>query len=354
MKIAIFSDPHLGYARFEEDSYRNMELVLSDASKKADLIICAGDIFDIKVPKLETIKRAIDLFNSLKLPVVVIFGNHERRAKGFINPVQLLASATDIVLLHGNSYVYEKNGEKLLIFGMGYVPDEYAQAALEKALEGFSPCDGTNLLVLHQTITDFVPVAEGLSLTYLKSLPFDLIINGHIHEKIESDKVLLPGSTLITQLKKSEEGKKGYFLYDTNTKSYSFNQIDSRPFFYETISVEDISSLDLKEKLLQIVENIRSKYPDSIISIKVYGSIKKGDSFPPVQIKDVFVDNHTENTSALSNIAKLRSKDTVPLKESAIKELKSKVQVDFDAEQFFELLLEGPDSALEFLLKDLD
>ena len=69
MKIAIFSDPHLGYARFEEDSYQQAEAAIVSASRKADLILCAGDIFDIKIPKLETIKRAVEIFKKATIPI---------------------------------------------------------------------------------------------------------------------------------------------------------------------------------------------------------------------------------------------------------------------------------------------
>src|SRR4030095_17193485 len=119
MKIAIFSDPHLGYARFEEDSYIQAERAIESASEKADLILCAGDIFDIKIPKLETLKRAVDIFRKAKVPVYAIHGNHERRARDMTNPAQLLAASTGMRLLHGESAVFEKNGEKGQVLGVG-------------------------------------------------------------------------------------------------------------------------------------------------------------------------------------------------------------------------------------------
>ena len=53
MRIAIISDTHLGYARFEEDSLKQAESAFLDAEQKADAIIFAGDVFDTKIPKLD-------------------------------------------------------------------------------------------------------------------------------------------------------------------------------------------------------------------------------------------------------------------------------------------------------------
>jgi len=113
VKIAIISDSHLGYARFEEDAYVQFEKAILLASEKADIILFAGDVFDTKVPKLETLEKAVQIFRKARVPVVAIHGNHERRSKDSVNPVQLLAAAGVLEYLHGRDYVFEKDGEKL-------------------------------------------------------------------------------------------------------------------------------------------------------------------------------------------------------------------------------------------------
>ena len=161
MKIAIFSDPHLGYNRFEEDSYIQAERVIVSASESSDIIICAGDIFDIKVPKLETLKRAVDIFNKATIPVFAIYGNHERRTKDLVNPAQLLASAAKVRLLHGEAAKYEKNGEKIEMFGMGSVPEEYAREALSRVMQRYSPDkEAFRILILHQSIQEVMATPE--------------------------------------------------------------------------------------------------------------------------------------------------------------------------------------------------
>ncbi|MFA5077834.1 MAG: metallophosphoesterase, partial [Candidatus Micrarchaeia archaeon] len=74
MKLAIVADMHLGYSRFEEDALRQAESALSGAEGKADAIIVAGDVFDTKIPKLETLKRAADMFSGRKKPIFIIHG----------------------------------------------------------------------------------------------------------------------------------------------------------------------------------------------------------------------------------------------------------------------------------------
>jgi DNA repair exonuclease SbcCD nuclease subunit len=216
MKIAIFLDTHLGYARFEGDSYAQAGRVLADASAKADLILCAGDVFDVKIPKLETLGQAISIFRSVKAPVYLIYGNHERRSKDLTNPVELLTVAANLTLLDKNSATFEKGGERVQVYGMGSVPEEYAEKELKAALDGFTPEPGAfKVLMLHQSVRELMPGGlDELSLKFLEPLSFDLIVNGHIHNTIVKldGRFLIPGSTVITQLKKDETAPKGYFI----------------------------------------------------------------------------------------------------------------------------------------------
>ena len=104
MRVALASDFHLGYS---EDAFEQARDALRKASE-ADVVVVAGDLFDVRVPKQETLHEAIRLFTEFKenrvsgcvvsvegrqfdsrLPIV-IYGNHDRRAKGLVNPVQLL------------------------------------------------------------------------------------------------------------------------------------------------------------------------------------------------------------------------------------------------------------------------
>ncbi len=363
MKIAIIADHHLGYQRFEEDSYAQTEQAIILASEQADLIICAGDIFDTKIPKLETLKRAVDIFKKAKIPIFAIHGNHERRSKEMTNPVQLLAASTNITLLHGESKLFEKNGEKIQIFGIGSVPEEYAAIALKKAMEKYSKIDdGQNILAIHQTINELVPGSEeGISLEYLETLPFDLIVNGHIHETITKlgGKLLIPGSTVITQLKKSETLPKGYFLYDTATKKAEFIEVDTRKFFYEELEFHEAGELEIREAIQKRIRDIREEHPKAIIAIKIDGTIKKGLTTSDIKLDDyenVYIKNNLNMESLSATLERIRgiNQDNSSMKEVALKELREKTKekvTAFDSAELFEKLLIGVDETIEYLEK---
>jgi len=358
MKIAIFSDPHLGYARFEEDSYIQAERVIIDASEKSDLIICAGDIFDIKIPKLETIKKAIEIFKKAKVPIYAIHGNHERRAKEMVNPAQLLAISTEMRLLHGNEDIFEKNGEKIQIFGLGSVPEEYAEVALKNVMDKFKK-QAFSVLVIHQSIKELIPGgSEELSLEYLETLDFDLIVNGHIHETIAKldGRFLIPGSTVITQLKKDETAPKGYYLYDTKTKKSEFVEVKTRKFFYEEFKFENASELEMKEQIRNKITEIKKDYPNSLIVIKIDGKLKDGLNSSDVKFEEyenVFIENRMDGLAA--KIERIKNNREVSVKDAALSDLKRKIDGKitlFNGAELFERLLEGSEETLEYLEKN--
>ncbi|MFN7990595.1 MAG: DNA repair exonuclease [Candidatus Micrarchaeia archaeon] len=362
MKIAVFSDPHLGYARFEEDSYIQAERAVISASERADLILCAGDIFDVKIPKLETLKRAIEIFNKATVPVYAIHGNHERRARELVNPVQLLESGTKIRILHGKDEIIEIGGEKIQVFGMGSVPEEYAETLLRSLMGRFRKADAFSILMLHQSIRELIPGAsEELSLEYLETLPFDLIINGHIHETIVKlgGRFMIPGSTVITQLKKDEMAPKGYFLYDTKTRASEFIAIDSRKFFYEVLRFDGANETSVGQEISDTVARIRKDHPKAIIAIKIDGSLKEGLSTSDIRIdeyEDVFIDNRLNAENLGARLERIRSEreEDLSARDMALRELRAKTDGKvtlFDSAELFEQLLLGSEETLAYLEK---
>jgi DNA repair exonuclease SbcCD nuclease subunit len=364
MKIAVFSDPHLGYARFEEDSYMQAERAIVSASSNADLILCAGDIFDVKIPKLETLKRAVEIFRKAQKPLFAIHGNHERRARDLVNPAQLLESGSGIKLLHGKSALFEKDGEKVQVLGIGSVPEEYAESAVRKVMEGFKREEGAfTIIMLHQTVRELVPGAEEeISLEYLETLPFDLIINGHIHETVVKlgGRFLIPGSTVITQLKKDEMKPKGYFLFDTKTRKAEFIEIESRRFFYEVLEFREASEPEIRQAVMERIEMLRKSHPEAIIALKIDGTLKGGLSSADIRIDgadNVFIENRLSSDSLGSKLEKIRAsrEEAASFREMALKDLKAKTAGKitlFDPAELFEKLAESPEAALEYIEKN--
>jgi len=280
-----------------------------------------------------------------------------------VNPVQLLSAGTGLRILHAKADIFEKDGERVQIFGMGSVPEEYAQTALEKLMGGFGKEDGAfSILMIHQSVRELVPGGKDeLSLDYLEGLPFDLIINGHIHETIRKldDRFLIPGSTVITQLKKDEMEPKGYFLYDTKTRKAEFVAIESRKFFYEKMEFKDAGESELREAVRQKVTDIKSEHPDAIIAIKIDGTLKEGLATADIKLDgydNVYIDNrlNTEGLGSRLEKIKLKMEESLSMREVALKELRAKTDGKvtlFDSSELFDKLLQGPDEALEYLEK---
>ncbi|MEM2974463.1 MAG: DNA repair exonuclease [Candidatus Micrarchaeia archaeon] len=300
MKIALVADTHFGYPRFYDDAMQQGREAIEKACKMADLIILAGDIFDMKVPKMEVLSETMDILECGKnkwraeskdgrVPVLAIHGTHERRSKESVNPVQILERAGFITNIHDRCEIFERDGERVAVCGFGGVPDEFALESLEKY--SIKPSPGMfNIFVFHQTISNFIPVAKGVS---LKDLPpgFDLYVCGHIHkrriEKLDGDHIfVIPGSTVITQLKRDETEEKGFFLFDTKTRIWEFVPIKSRVFLFREISFVAADTASIKQscrkavdELLEQAGKIAKERNDSrppIIKIQISGSMKEG------------------------------------------------------------------------------
>ncbi len=359
MKVAVISDTHFGYLRFEEDSFTQAENAFLNAQEKADVIIHAGDVFDIKVPKLESIHSAIEVLKKVKKPIYAIHGNHERRSKGMINPVQILAQIGLIKHLHGETALIEKNGEKVQIFGLGSVPEEYGKVALDEAVKKFVP-DNTafKILVLHQSIRELIPQAkEDVGVEDLEDLPFDLIINGHIHRHhvLMGGKLLVPGSTVITQLKKDEVGPKGYLIYDTIERAYEFVPIKCRQFFFEELEFNEASLSDIRNAVAAKIEEFRKSNENAVIRIKITGTLKSGlnPSDLDLPADDVQIDNMLSTESLKANMEKIRQlrEEKLSVREMASIELREKTKgvTMFNTMELFDRLMQGTEEAIEYL-----
>jgi DNA repair exonuclease SbcCD nuclease subunit len=283
--ILVTSDFHLGYGyntKREKDCFFVLEEILKD---NPDLILFAGDMFDSRIPRLEVLAEAMNFLTNLKernsnvkflkcdrkingrtlngIPFISIYGNHERRPN-LINPIQTLEKAGLLINLHCEKICFKLDGKKIAIYGMSHVPEKYAKDVLKewnpKPLEGY-----LNILLMHQNIDPYVYSAlEDVNLK-LSDLPkgFDYIVNGHIHWKNEANldkgKLLIPGSTVATQLNKKESQiEKGYFLLNNSLR---FKSIIQRKFYYKI--------LESKEKLEEFLDNLKVEELKPIIKIKI-------------------------------------------------------------------------------------
>jgi DNA repair exonuclease SbcCD nuclease subunit len=393
MKLAIVSDMHIGYERFEEDAYNQAREALFAAAEEADMILVPGDVFDKRAPKPDVIAQAINIFRDVSkkkweakviqfnnadgnkiytdVPIIAIPGTHERVAEGKDNALKLLALAGLIVDASESQVVVELKDEKVAVFGLGGVSEERVKEVLQTLNP--KPMDGAfNVFMMHQSIHELLPFSDDI-IKYA-DLPkgFDLYINGHIHSRVEAEvhgkKFLIPGSTVLTQLKEGEQEPKGFVLFDTKKYIYEFRPINSRKFVIIGIHIDDASPKLVTKRCEEEIDKIIVKHKDKpIIRIKLQGSIASGFTNIDMPLKGI-VSKYSQRALIEIDSSKLKSADTESeiknLQEGAIggmtiRELgmttfvsklkESKLEGGFDTQRLFEIL--SSDQSKEKTLK---
>lgn len=389
MKVSIISDTHFGYKWNEErgdDSFENAKEAFR-RSLDADLIILPGDIFDKKIPKQEVLDNAADVLSIAMegertveadkelgihgngIPAVAIHGTHERRPRTYTNPIELMADTGHIHHLDNERTIFEKDGEKVAVFGLSGVPERYAPKALEK----FDPQpveDAFNILIVHQSIEGFVYTSDDHDVLSLEDFPdgFDLIIDGHIHwynlERFQEGKdkpLILPGSTITTQMNKVEAEKpKGFVRLDTETREMEFEPLDTpREVHYIELEVDGESWSDVKK---EAVEKLREIDTDEkpLVNLKIKGETT--GRVNPGELRKMFRDRMFLNVNTSLSGGTDLSGDGTAMEDGKDPWTKGKemlaeqleAQEGLDQDEFLQLLESGePEEAAE-LLKNAD
>ncbi len=203
---------------------------------------------------------------------------------------------------------------------------------------------------------------------------FDLVVNGHLHwasdENLESKRLLLPGSTVITQMKKLESTKpKGIFLFETLAKELHFLPLPKqRKFFFEKIDFKGASAGQVKDavekKIVGFIENSKEM---PLIKLRLSGILAKGVSAQSLDLKlfeqkfkekaIVAIDSYFEGESFRQNLQELRDSHLGKKSIAAMGFellLKNLAETDFkdsfDVKRIFDLLAEGNiDKVVELL-----
>ncbi|MFA5105929.1 MAG: metallophosphoesterase [Candidatus Micrarchaeia archaeon] len=303
MKIGIVSDTHFGYKRWEADALSQARAAMLDAAGKCDILLMPGDLFDSKIPRPETfhdsIKAFQDTLSSKKwkaacvnkqgaAPIAAIHGTHELRGRGLVNPIQILQTIGLLTDVHNTTAIYELDGERVAITGLGGVPEDLAAAAIEKA--GFAPHPNAfNIFVFHQSVSELM-YAGGKSVMSLDDLPkgFDLYVSGHLHkyQTALDGKLIIPGSTVLTQLKEEEAGKKGYVIFDTKSGDHEFVPIKTREFIFKRLKFDSATPEQIQNGVdREFSQILLGNCESPIIRIVIEGTLKDGFSPQDVQVR---------------------------------------------------------------------
>ncbi len=314
MRIAIASDFHIGFGKGTErelEAFEQAKQALELALKeKADLLLLAGDLFDSDVPAQEAWLEMFRLFSVLRkekrqpekvkyekkgetkefifdsIPVIAIAGTHEFRSKDFRNALEVLQEAGCLVYLHAAKAELLIGSEKVVVQGLSGVPEKKALDALK--LWNPLPENGAcNIVLLHQSIKEFLPFDdEMIASISLDDLPqgFDLVVDGHLHwrseENLQKKRFIVPGSTVITQLKRLEAEKpKGVCFFETKENNLKFIPLpNQRQFLFAQIEFREAGNEQIKEevekKIAALIAGSKSGKP--LIKLKLRGTLAKG------------------------------------------------------------------------------
>ena len=289
MKIAIFTDPHLGlrqYGNFqrEQDFYDVFEKMIDEIIEQdVDLVINGGDIFDKPTPSAKAIYVFKNCMERLNKPVLSVIGNHTiTKRKNFLAPDYLF---DNIMFLQDNPYLNKENG--VAIVGCNYQTSaEHIQLAKQIKYLGETIKEyKTKILVLHQALELDFPLAYELADNEIDYDLFDIIIVGHLHNritrKVKDCLVIYPGSVTrcsIAEARDEQKNGKGYMIIDINEDmDINFHNIDmSREFIELTINsekdLEQIQHIESENKPLLFINgtgdiNLVNKIYDKIETV---------------------------------------------------------------------------------------
>ena len=223
------------------------------AAERADLILVAGDIFDRSRFGTGLFMRALDIFDIPRMypspvrvvggtkkvgtffgtPVVAIRGNHDVGGDLNSHPVLLLERAHRLIYLHRNTVIFEgSGGERVAVTGVGWIPSKRPDVLLEFFSEHVPPPvpGAYNILMIHQplqhmdvhNVPEVLGANAGETPLPISVLPkgYDLYLAGHIHRHLTREiggyRIVMPGSTVRTQLIDSEvEADRRFWILDT-------------------------------------------------------------------------------------------------------------------------------------------
>jgi len=385
MIIGIVSDTHFGYSGWPEDALKQGREAILKAAEEADVLLIPGDIFDKEKPSIDIISQLLNILLELedrgwgkninvyddqgekincRLPIAVIRGTHERVEKNKTDPIEFVTLTKYWINVHNKGIVFEKENEKLRIFGMGGVPEDLAKESI-RYIDPKPKPNMFNMFVLHQTFNELIPIHKEEFLCY-ENLPknFDLYVNGHIHKQMcdLDGKFIIPGSTVITQLKPEEQDPKGYILYDTERKTHEFREINSRPFVIKKLKFENAKVEEVKEKIENEIQEIVNQHNFPIIRIIIQGNLVKGLkptdiilNFSHPNAFKIYVDNQFEGQTIESTINKVKDikkefKDPKKIGYSILLEKLKDIDFKFkNIDELFESIGESVDKGLEYV-----
>lgn len=278
MRVAHFSDTHLGYRAYsgldpsgmnlrEADVLRTFDRVLKSISERdPDIIVHAGDFFDVVRPSNHTIVQAFRKLSSLQAsrggrPFVIVAGNHETPKTADAGCILQLFGAIEGVhiAIEAPTWIELENAEVLALPTRGW--SHWSEAFPRKPTR-----TKTRLLVAHGIESSLGLPHSDFSLEQFSPENWDYIALGDYHvRKRFSHNAAYSGSTDYTSsnIWEEKDHEKGWYLYDTETGSLEFVEVTPvrRVIDLDEIRADGLTGQEIGERLLENAREIGPDFP---------------------------------------------------------------------------------------------
>ena len=298
-KFSHITDCHLGSWRNPKLRDLNMQAfersILISIKEQVDFILITGDFFDVNIPQLAPVKKAVEIMKHARdsgIPIYMIYGSHDfntanismidilHSAELFIKPTEFEFNTDSIIL---KFFVDEKTGAKITgISGRKVGLDKEIYKRLDK--QKLESEDGFKIFLLHKGIQEILP----LNLQFRDSIPislipkgFDYYGGGHIHKRVEkkmdSSIIAYPGPLFGSTFQDLEETAKGetrgfYIIsFDKQIIDCKFIEINVAEILYKEIVSQKWNSERLKNEITRNISELEVK--DKVVLIKVKGKL---------------------------------------------------------------------------------
>uniref|UniRef100_A0A7C3MJL9 DNA repair exonuclease n=1 Tax=Dictyoglomus thermophilum TaxID=14 RepID=A0A7C3MJL9_DICTH len=302
IKILITADNHLGkyYKKLVPERLNERRRKIREAFKKTvdyaieekvDIFIQAGDLFDSTNPRNQDLAFVAREFSRLKrnyIQIYTIGGNHD--APNMIDsdafPMKIYEEVGLIKSFLSQSNInvdiFEKD-QKLIISGLSHDPRKKGRIdPLENIkLSDSIPQDNNiwKILILHYSFEKYAHPKSSepqVSLHTLYSLPFNIYILGHLHEKNIykfGDKILIiPGSTERFDFGEIDLTP-GFYLLKIEGKKIDIihEKIEPQPMKIMEIKLSEITEKDYTNAIIEKI--LRESQKDLMLKCKIVGEI---------------------------------------------------------------------------------
>ncbi|HJR85189.1 MAG TPA: DNA repair exonuclease [Nitrososphaeraceae archaeon] len=298
-KFAHITDCHLGSWRNAKLRDLNLEAFEKSISmsikEQVDFILITGDFFDVNVPQLGPVKRAVEILRQARdsgIAVYMIYGSHDfnavnismidilHSAELFIKPTEFQIDSNSVIL---KFFIDKKTGAKITgISGRKVGLDKEIYEKLDR--KNLEMEEGFKIFLLHRGIQEIFP----LEWNFRDSLPisllpkgFDYYGGGHIHKrlenKIDNGLIVYPGplfGSTFQDLEETAKGeKRGFYIvsFDKEISDCRFVEINVAEIIYKEIVASKWSSEKLES---EITKNIcELQISNKIVLLKVKGKL---------------------------------------------------------------------------------